>query len=244
MSEKDWLDTATEKIRFGPDRKVVRQELEAHLEDLRESSGLEKEAALQAMGNPKEIAMELGRLHKPWLGYLWRVSQVMVIGAAAVYCLILLILLVDSGRSDLFPGWKLYNYLTWDGRSVLEIQEMLSEHELPAGETVKTGGITIRVDRAVLFQTDEDETQRELYLDLDANLGWRGERLDRYAISDVRDNTGTILYNCGSIHWAHWQKMAFVITDLPEDAEWVELDFGYGELRRTLHIDLTEERGP
>lgn len=33
MNRKDWLDTATKKILFRPDRKAVRRELEAHLED-------------------------------------------------------------------------------------------------------------------------------------------------------------------------------------------------------------------
>ena len=36
MNEKSWLDTATAKIRFRPDRRAVRRELEAHLEDLRD----------------------------------------------------------------------------------------------------------------------------------------------------------------------------------------------------------------
>ncbi|MDE7260849.1 MAG: hypothetical protein K2N78_02125 [Oscillospiraceae bacterium] len=243
MSEKDWLDMATEKIRFGPDRKAVRRELEAHLEDLRETSGLESEAALRAMGDPGAIAEELGRLHSPWPGYLWRTSQVILIGTAAVYCLILAVLFVDSGRSYLFPGRMLYNYLNWDGRGILELEEIQDERELSSSQTVKTGGVTIRVDRATLYRTAENESQWNLYLDIFVNLGWQGDRLDIFAISDVRDSAGTCKWYGASTHWAYWQKIAFAVPNLPEDAEWVELDFGYGKLRRTLHIDLTEEAG-
>ena len=80
-----WLDRATEGIRFGPDRKTVRAELSAHLEDkaldfqrifpdLTEAEAQERAAA--EMGDPEEIGRELAKLHKPWLGYLWRASQI------------------------------------------------------------------------------------------------------------------------------------------------------------------------
>ena len=32
--------------------------------------------ALSGMGDPEEIGRELAKLHKPWLGYLWRASQI------------------------------------------------------------------------------------------------------------------------------------------------------------------------
>ena len=50
MNRLEWLDTATRKISFRPDRKAVRKELEAHFEDLREARGLDEEAAAAAMG--------------------------------------------------------------------------------------------------------------------------------------------------------------------------------------------------
>ena len=74
-----WLDRATAAIRFGPDRKEVRAELEAHLEDkaldfqrifpgLTEAEA--RERAVSEMGDPMEIGKELAKVHKPWLGYL------------------------------------------------------------------------------------------------------------------------------------------------------------------------------
>ena len=92
-----WLDKATAGIRFGPDRREVRRELEEHLEDkaldyLRIFPDLtEKEARQRAaaeMGDPAEIGRELAKVHKPWLGYFWRVSQLLlaavVIGLAVL----------------------------------------------------------------------------------------------------------------------------------------------------------------
>ena len=82
MNADYWLDTATSKIRFTPHRKAVRRELQDHLEDRMEAgkaqglSPYEAEtAATAAMGDPVALAEELGRIHSPWWGRLWRLSQ-------------------------------------------------------------------------------------------------------------------------------------------------------------------------
>ena len=83
-----WLDAAVAKIRFGPDRKEVRAELSAHLEDkaldfqrifpgLTEAEAQERASA--EMGDPEEVGRELAKIHKPWLGYLWRASRVLIV---------------------------------------------------------------------------------------------------------------------------------------------------------------------
>lgn len=247
MNEKDWLDAATGKIRFRPDRKAVRRELEDHLADLREASGLEEDAALAAMGDPAEIAEELGRIHRPWLGYLWRVSQIALAGAAVLYCLVLTILTV-RGTSYLLPGERISGYRHWLGsQAVTAPYIVLEEREFPSGATVRTGGYTIRVDRVVLREegAQGELPQRNLYIDLDIGLSRWEEQLHLwYACSDGRTNAGPMEkrdYWSVSSCWGFWQKSMLKVMDLPEDAEWVELDLGRGELRRTLHIDLGEE---
>ena len=42
------------------------------------------ELALAQMGDPEEIGRELAKIHKPWLGYLWRFSQVLLAVVAVV----------------------------------------------------------------------------------------------------------------------------------------------------------------
>lgn len=245
MNEKDWLDTATKKIRFRPDRKAVRRELEAHLEDLRETSGLEGDAALRAMGDPIEIAEELGRIHRPWLGYLWRLSQIALIGAAAVYVLLLALLAARPGYSyRVLPGMRLYNYLQTDV-DMLDPALVIEARELPPGAAFETGGYAIRPDRAVFRQVSgTDGPQWNLYIELDITLSrWREPLDDWFALSGIRTSAGPPPFSLDrmSACWGFWQKCGFEIVDLPEDTEWVELDFGYGERKRTLHIDLAEE---
>ena len=93
-----WLDKATEGIQFGPDRKAVRAELDGHLDDKIQdlqrifpdlSAWEATQMALSGMGDPEEIGRELARIHKPWLGYLWRASQitlgvVLAVGSASL----------------------------------------------------------------------------------------------------------------------------------------------------------------
>ena len=104
-----WLELATFRIAFIPDRKAVRAELEEHLEDkaldyLRIFPDLTKEEARQRaaseMGDPAEIGRELAKVHKPWLGYFWRVSQLLL----AAVVIGLAVLLSDLPSYVLWPG--------------------------------------------------------------------------------------------------------------------------------------------
>lgn len=248
MNQLDWLDTATKKIYFRPDRKAVRRELEAHLEDLREASGLDEDAALKEMGDPEAIAEELGRLHRPWLGYLWRASQLALLGAAVMYCLVLVLLATGVRRLDQsLPFVNLFYYLQADSGTMESMFDLpaLEQRELPSGAVFQAGGYTIRNDRAVYRQVSgEDGPQWYLYVDLDITASRWEELLDFWNVlsgvrTDMGDVTSRVVFSIA--YWGFWQKYAIEIEDMPEDAAWVELDFGYGEWKRTLHIDLTEE---
>lgn len=236
MDEKEWLDTAVAKIRFGPDRRAVRRELSDHLEDMREAAGLEGDAVLEAMGDPAGIAAELGRLHRPWWGYLWRTSQVVLL-LTVIVCglLVFWVELLYQPLGRLAREWNNY-------QMPYSIAEAPEEREIAAGMSVKTGGYTITANRAVLRKYDAEEDWT-LYVDLQIDLGWRREPLSMWnAWSGARSSEGPAgrLVIERSASWAFWQK-ACAVVDVPENAEWVELDFGYGELLRTMRVDLTKE---
>lgn len=79
---EDWCCHAVAEIRFKPDREAVFAELKAHLEDHYDdliaqghSPEKAKRLALEAMGDPEEIAPQLGAIHKPWLGYIYRIVK-------------------------------------------------------------------------------------------------------------------------------------------------------------------------
>lgn len=79
---EDWCCHAVAEIRFKPDREAVFAELKAHLEDHYDdliaqghSPEKAKRLALEAMGDPEEIAPQLGAIHKPWPGYIYRIVK-------------------------------------------------------------------------------------------------------------------------------------------------------------------------
>lgn len=81
-----WCNRATSLIRFGPDRDAVRQELQAHLDDRYEdllSQGFSEEEAsektLEAMGDARDIAMDLALLHRPFWAYVLKYSRIFLI---------------------------------------------------------------------------------------------------------------------------------------------------------------------
>jgi len=99
---EEWLSAATKEIRFPPDREMVREELAAHLEDraadLRRifPEMTEEEArahALSGMGDASEIGRALGKIHKPWLGWLCVASKILLGLALAVLAIQALLLL-------------------------------------------------------------------------------------------------------------------------------------------------------
>lgn len=77
-----WCDEAVSYIRFPPDRGAVKQELLWHMEDKRafykekgQSSYDAEQSVIRDMGTAKETGLLLRKIHRPYLGWLWRISQ-------------------------------------------------------------------------------------------------------------------------------------------------------------------------
>ena len=87
-----WVETAVKQMKFPPDRKYVRQELWDHLLDSRDhrvEQGMDlkeaEEASVKAMGDPVETGKLLNKVHRPWLGWLWRASRLALL-VVCLYC--------------------------------------------------------------------------------------------------------------------------------------------------------------
>jgi len=81
-----YLDEVSSRIQFFYDRKAIRQELFEHLldsiDDLMNKGMSEEEAQKQAviqMGNAKQIGDELNQIHHPILGWIWWISNKIMI---------------------------------------------------------------------------------------------------------------------------------------------------------------------
>lgn len=88
MDEKKWesyLDEVLSFVKFKYDHKAIRRELAEHMADLKEDlmgEGMDEEAAeymtIAHMGDAAEIGQELNKEHHALLGWVWRISRILV----------------------------------------------------------------------------------------------------------------------------------------------------------------------
>ena len=114
-----WCAEATSKIVFPPDRYAVERELRGHLLDHYEaelSQGATREEAeertLAAMGPARDIAQELGLIHRPFWGRFHLVTRWAAIGMVCLFLFLLSSWLLKSYvlfHTFTYPEYHLYD---------------------------------------------------------------------------------------------------------------------------------------
>ena len=274
-----WLDRATEGIRFGPDRREVRAELSAHLEDKtldfqRIFPDLSWEEAQQRaaseMGDPAEIGKELAKVHKPWLGYAWLASKVLV--GLAVFCLVLIgfrcgddAYLGDDPFSELWDFDSMPSYFVNPFQQDRTEEELYLPGEDPDQLQVWTqrpadtiAGQRVEVRRAALWQEGEEQVLY-CYLRLETWQFWGRGSLEpeRLMVTDSLGNhypytvilgdqappEGPAYQFSGMEGYGpfHWGCQVRVQSIDPQ-AKWVRLNYNAPEEGLSLLLEL-EPRG-
>ena len=182
--QSGWLDTAVAGIRFKPDQRAVRAELQAHLEDktadlqriFPDMTGEEAETrAVEEMGDAAEIGKELALLHKPWLGYLWRASKWIAI-LSVVLLMAINILNNDHYQSAGYPLWGGFSEVR--GRT--------------EGEKIQLGGYTFQIVGAAYLDYVQDwrgiEDRVQVYIRVSTPRFW--ERINEGALQSALTMTG------------------------------------------------------
>ena len=250
-----WLDTAVAGIRFGPDRAAVRAELEAHLEDKQadlrrifpDMTAEEAETrTLEDMGDPAEIGKELARIHKPWLGYLWRASK---------WIAILLVVLLMAANILNNDHYQSAGYPLWGAFSTV--------HGPQEGEKTELGGYTFQIVGAAYLDYVQDwrgiEDRVQVYIRVSTPRFW--ERIDQDGLKQaltLTDGAGqqwsmrTVVIGPGEeapermsvLYRAEWglfhdTYLAEVETTWQE-GDRIQLEFTFGKGSFTLAVDELE----
>lgn len=247
---KIWLDTAVRLIRFGPDRLAVREELAAHLEDkiagdLRLFPGMTEEEAqkraLEEMGDAAEIGRALGKIHKPWLGYLWNFSR-WAAWAALALCLF------GTGRAwgEMRADWQdrqqyeqscegLYGstFEGWEG-------ERLAVYAPNA--QARLGQATVSVPRAARRRGSDGRILLYMQVRVTWDRPWEMAK-NNWLFWSVQANGEPYLYGNSAKGWNWWEMNFWQYEDEGQETDQVVLTY-FPVPDFSLTVDLSREAEP
>ena len=257
FDREGWLAAAVGGIRFRPDREAVERELREHIEDktadlLRIFPGMTEgeaeERALSGMGDPKELGKELARVHKPWLGYLWRASQ-WTLGLLALLFALSCMATETSMDSPVWGGYYPRDYIE---PAALE----------PASGEV--AGYTFRIVEAVYRDHPEDSAYQDaLAVTFRVSSPRFWERVAPDAVADAltlvtqdgarypvrqppiqREEERELQTACGNHRWGLFYR-EFTAYLFPEadwkEGDWIGLEFDFGAGDLTLSAQVARE---
>lgn len=240
----DWCYHAVAEIRFKPDREAVFQELKAHLEDhyddlLAQGYPPDKaqRLAMEAMGDPEEIAPQLGQIHKPWLGYIYRVVKWLAI-PACIWAIFLLIAFYGSHIHALISTAN-YDSLRNEGEGGFYCQPNVSDSS--DGYRFKITEAAINAQGDTLFL--ELQTTYPLWMPEPgiANYFWAKDSLGNYYASKMEaqyDDVPKVTYQ-GGFYSQGFGSSNLKITYFDSSAQWVDLCYNRDGRSIVLRIDLT-----
>ena len=251
-----WLDTAVEGIRFGPDRRAARAELAAHMEDkaadlqriFPDMTAEEAETrALGEMGDAEELRAALAKIHRPWLGYLWRASQ----GALALLLLVMTIVGANTviGSSGL-GGW-------YNPEHDWQVDEYSTVLLNPVEEAVTVEGCTITVPQALIWRAGEEKELRAVLRVEDLRFWRKGggqlqlmsarDDLGGYYVSTYEEKRfdGQWRQGYAAVQQDGWgpfhQTYLLRVSGIDPRVQWIELNYDCLGRSFSLRVDLTEE---
>ena len=246
-----WCQTATEQIRYKPDRKAVSEELMGHLEDAYDTciaKGLTPAEAQQKvlanMGSAEEIAPQLGSIHRPFLGRFCKIVSVLAV-IVLVFELFGVMLLVWIGQS-------ITNESEFE-KPVGYVAPYFSKQESETGRRIyyakpkpraRANGYTIYAKRLSIWEYADHNT---IYLEIAVNHGLFVGDLNQHNLFSVYDNNGNTLgmWVYESTNGATTQTNIWRTNYSPDQTiEWIEIRCTRdGEDVILLHIDVNGGEG-
>lgn len=86
MNAKEFLNNVCKEIKYKPANKFISEELESHIEELKNNNlckGLSEEqaeeTAVEQMGNPTKIGKMLNKIHRPKLDWITLILTIVLI---------------------------------------------------------------------------------------------------------------------------------------------------------------------
>lgn len=240
---RSWRATVVAQVRFWPDRAAIEKELTDHYEDhVRDlervgyDRKLAEQRALAAMGDAEAIGKALDRVHKPWLGWLWKLSQgVLVLLALTAVC------------AAWFLDGAVTVYEHFRAQSDWEDPPPLSSHvELAHGDLWAAPGEVSILDEG------QYQANVELWLQMDSpavlpdhffgnlEILENGETLSQWSSAMPEKNGWRYNWEQGRDFYGWTRHHSTVKLLLDHPPEWAEITYPYGDNDWTLRVEWGE----
>ncbi|MFA5634785.1 MAG: permease prefix domain 1-containing protein [Anaerovoracaceae bacterium] len=229
----EFIKKVVKRVHFVPDRYDIELELAAHIEDstllLQDQDELSQEdaekAALDRMGDAKEIGTALNRQHNPFIGYMWYFSRILVV-------LLCILLVLQSIPILLLSGWTiLFDHPIGDIP-----KESYVRHVKP-NELIKLDTRRIRITDVI--QT-EDGSLHVLYssynLSFSSLHGWSFSGLGNFEDEDGEGYFG----GSGRGTAGLYNRSRRSLENFPFDKDMLIVKYDYGGRNVRLEIPLGE----
>ncbi len=210
-SIEEWILAATGHIRFPPDRKAVAEEIRASYEDHRDAllaAGETRDRAsflaLQALGDPDEAGELLAQVHRPWLGWAWKISRWAAVAVSLLLFVAILRLMWEGLPSS-------YNFRSSVPDPVLQAESKDGPFSLVSrGSGVgsaKIGHYSFRVEDAQILRYEDEGECAFLLLNVRYPFWLHPPFALSYRLS-AEDSTGRIFakaHESGGLILPSWQ---------------------------------------
>lgn len=244
----NWRQTVLERVRFAPDRPAISKELTAHYEDhvrdlerLGYETDLARERALQAMGDAETVGAALDLAHKPWLGWLWRLSRWLLCGL-----LVMTVAVLVFSRERFQQGWeRTRGQLEWT-----EPAPNAERLELAHGTLYAAPGPVWEEEGRVFAEVELWlETRSPRFDHPSAMLGYLQAADDRGRIPAYQQSLEDYTWpTCNYWKlprgtWISWTRYQWTMElYLDHTPRWVELSYPYGGNAGTLRVEWEVEK--
>ncbi|MDF2519903.1 MAG: hypothetical protein K0R84_531 [Clostridia bacterium] len=225
----EFLQGVITHIKFPFDREDIRAELESHISEkmdyyIEQGHDIEnaEQLAVNDMGDAEEIGVELNKQHNPFLGWIWKITNVMVV-------LLVIWNVYTIGVPLLYPMFK--------GNPVNDIPKSDIVYRIDIDEKVKLDDTVIHFTN-VIYEKDGD--LNIFYEHYDTRLWGMGWSLG--SIGEVTDNLGN-KYFAGSGYGGGGiiSRSCRIIENFPKEAE--KLIISYDSYNRKYTVEIPLQAG-
>lgn len=227
-SEK-YLEELLSYVKFAFDRGSIRKELTDHIIDEMEyyieQGCTEDEAeiiAIQNMGDAKEIGTELNKQHNPIVGWIWRITSIIVRIMIALFCLFVLMF---------------FNYFNIFQKDLIkEVPKSEIIYRIDLKEKVKIDNTVIKFTHLLYKKNGDMNIYYEIY-----STGLIGSILKINQV-DIIDNCGKHYdYSTGQENYKLITKGFWIVDHFSAEAD--TLIINYDRYNRKYRVEIPLKAG-